>query len=238
MKPILYLDNWDRPQPTNRFERLLVEHGLEVVRVQSSRSPLPDMVDFDGVFVGPSDSAAYDDTAWIRAEQAYLRCLADAGIPILGLCFGSQTLAWALLGKGSVYRRKQREQGFGLISLTPEGRADPLTHALPDQTEVFHWHGDEIVADHPDLVLLAKNDACGNQIWRWRNGPVWGVQPHPEYDADGFKAWFDADSERFRRSGIFSEEEACAPLSCDDAGSLFNNFVRILTDRSHSHQGK
>jgi GMP synthase (glutamine-hydrolysing) len=226
MKPFLFLDNWGRAQPKNLLETALDAAAWPVKRIEAARDALPSTVDFCGAFVGPSDAAAYDETPWVRAEQRYLRDLAASGVPILGLCFGAQTLAWALFGEGSVRRRAERESGYGRVTLTADGRRDMLTQELPPVMDVFHWHGDEVVAAHPDMVVLAQSEACANQIWRWRRGPVWGVQPHPEYDAAGMRAWFEGDRERFAANG-YDAANAAQP-ACSEAPRIFERFLAIV----------
>jgi GMP synthase (glutamine-hydrolysing) len=226
MKPFLFLDNWGRVQPKNLLEAALDAAAWPAERIDAVRDTLPSTVDFCGAFVGPSDAAAYDETPWVRAEQRYLRNLAASGIPILGLCFGAQTLAWALFGEGSVRRRAERESGYGRMTLTADGRDDVLTRELPSMMEVFHWHGDEVVAAHPDMAVLARSDACANQIWRWRRGLVWGVQPHPEYDAAGMRAWFERDREQFAANG-FDATRAAQP-ACNEAPRIFERFLAIV----------
>jgi GMP synthase (glutamine-hydrolysing) len=226
MKPFLFLDNWGRAQPKNVLETRLDAEAWPVKRIDAVRGTLPSTVDFCGVFVGPSDAAAYDEAPWVSAEQRYLRELARSGVPILGLCFGAQTLAWALFGEGSVRRRAERESGYGRVTLTADGRRDVLTRDLPPMLEVFHWHGDEVVTAHPDLIVLAQSDACANQIWRWRQGLVWGVQPHPEYDAAGMRAWFACDREQFAANG-YKMSDVAQP-ECSEASQIFERFLAIV----------
>lgn len=234
----LYLDNWGRKQPKNRLEMLLDSRDWAVNRVDATSQPMPETLDYEGVFVGPGDAAAYDGDAWIAVEQRFLASAASHGIPILGLCFGAQTLAWALLGPGSVKKRSSPESGFGTIVLEPEAAADPLTARLPKQMEVFHWHGDEVVSDHPDLIVLAGGSGCRNQIWRWRLGPVWGVQPHPEYDAAGLRSWVERDGALFARGGVRPEDLPPDQNRCAEAGVLFDAFLETVASRGAPATGR
>ena len=132
MKPFLHLDNWHAPQPATRVDELLREAGFEVERLRTNAGEFPAGWDYCGVYVSPSFNGAYDDEAWIHREHDVLRDLADAGIPMMGLCFGSQILASALCGRDQVTIRAEREKGFGAIHLTAAARAgDPLTGSLP-----------------------------------------------------------------------------------------------------------
>ncbi len=236
MRPFLYIDNWDRPQPKNRLEQLLDDLRWKVHRVRGQDS-LPEHVRFCGAFVGPSDAAAYDARDWILSEQDYLCRLASAGVPILGLCFGSQILACSLLGPEAVFARGVRECGAGVVKLTSAGQADELTRDLPCELEVFHWHGDEVVAAHRDMTVLATSELCKNQMWRWRLGPVWGVQPHPEYDTDGMRLWLEADQARFTAAGFDAGAAGRAAPHCSEAGRVFTRFAEIVVEHDVQRRG-
>jgi GMP synthase-like glutamine amidotransferase len=96
-----------------------------------------------------------------------------AGIPVLGVCLGSQLIASALGAR--VYPNTTKEIGWYPVraSETPDG-----VLRLPDEVTVFHWHGETF--DLPDgAVRLASSEACLNQTFQV--GPhVIGLQFHLE----------------------------------------------------------
>lgn len=236
MKPFLYVDNWGRAQPRNRLEELLAAENWPVERIDARNRPMPESTDYSGVFVGPGDAAVYDDDRWIADEGRFLASVIAAGVPILGLCFGTQILAHTLFGPEAVGQRDARESGFGMIALTPEAADDPLTRGLPARMEVFHWHGDEVFRHHPEMIVLADGPGCGNQIWRWRQGPVWGVQPHPEYDGDGLRGWLEADRAHFERAGVSAADVADRPDRCAAAGTMFDAFLVVVRNQAAERQ--
>ena len=61
---------------------------------------------------------------------------------------------------------------------------DPIASELSDGVVMFTWHNDEVKADHPDMTILASTPLCPNQVWRWRDQPVWGIQGHLEIPLD------------------------------------------------------
>lgn len=237
MKPFLYLDNWHAPQPETRFDKMLEEAGFEVECVRTNDGEFPAGMDYCGVYVSPSFNGAYDDEAWIHRQHDVLRDLAGTGVPMMGLCFGCQILASALCGRDQVTIRAGRERGFGAIHLTTVAQTgDPLTAGLPAQIPVFHWHGDEVRRGHPDIVVLADSPDCENQIWRWRHGPVWGIQPHPELDRAQLLAWFESNREVFEAGGLGYDELVSQARDQVEAGRLIENFVGYVKD-AHSVEG-
>ncbi len=106
-------------------------------------------------------------------------------VPILGVCLGSQILAAAAGGR--VYRGPEREIGWFPVTLSPEGRIDPVVGALPAETVVFHWHGDTF--DLPKGgVLLASSRLYAHQAFRLGRC-AYGVQFHPEITPEMVDLW-------------------------------------------------
>lgn len=225
----LYLDNWAEAQTPGYVDEALEASGLAIERHRTNQGRFPSDHEFCGVYVSPSFNGACDDEEWIAPLRDLLVSLAYAKVPTLGLCFGSQVLAAALFGDGLVTRRERREMGYGPLELSPNSSADdPLLQGLPEAFEILHWHGDDVGADHPDIEVLAANGNCANQIWRWRNGPVWGVQPHPEYGQDQAMNWFDRNAEAFAACGASADDFVPRTDSFNAGRLLIDNFIGLV----------
>lgn len=225
MRPFLYLDNWHERQAETRFDRLLHASGLPIEVQCTNDGQFPDHTDYCGVFITPSFDGAYDDLPWIHELHAVLRRLGEAQVPMLGLCFGSQILASALVDRDQVFIRKEREKGFGTIALTDAAGTDPIMAGLPETMPVFHWHGDEVRADHEAVVVLANSDDCGNQVWRWADGPVWGIQPHPEMDTEDLMQWFAENRQQFEAGGMDYDRLRAEAHDSKAAFGALRNFI-------------
>jgi len=106
------------------------------------------------------------------------RCQADlleAGLPVLGICYGMQ-LSCLLLG-AKVAGAKAREYGRTHLSVV---RADQLLAHIPEQTTVWMSHGDVVMDLPPDFVPLARTPNCPIAAVKHASRPVYGVQFHPE----------------------------------------------------------
>ena len=151
---------------------------------------------------------------------------------MLGLCFGSQILAASMFGLDQIVVRDDREKGHGTVRLSEDARmSDPLTAGLPEVIPVFHWHRDEVRADHPRLRVLASSDRCRNQIWRWRDGPVRGVQPHPEFDRASIGAWYARNPDQFTADGFGYDETLTGSDRYGIAGRIIENFLSFVQTR-------
>jgi len=105
----------------------------------------------------------------------------DAGVPILGICYGMQTLA-AQLG-GATESADAREFGHAEVEIVGHDR---LLHGLTDhpgspaRLDVWMSHGDHVSVAPPGFVVTACTDripvaAMADETRGW-----YGVQFHPE----------------------------------------------------------
>jgi GMP synthase-like glutamine amidotransferase len=129
------------------------------------------------VLGGPMNVYDENQYEWMKEEKDFIKTFVRTGKPVLGICLGAQLLAEALGAK--VYAHKTKEIGFFPVLKTTRAERDELFSDMPDEWNVFHWHGDTFDIP-PGAELMAKTDACRNQAFR-RNNCV-GIQFHPEAD--------------------------------------------------------
>ena len=128
-----------------------------------------------------------DDHRWLDPEKAFLREALERGVPILGVCLGSQLLAEAAGARP--HRIPEPEIGWYEIEITDAGAADPLLGPLAPSVELFEWH--HYAAPLPEgAVELARTPACV-QGFRIEGKPVWGLQFHAEVTREDLLGWLD-----------------------------------------------
>jgi GMP synthase (glutamine-hydrolysing) len=111
-------------------------------------------------------------------EQAAPKCdpgIFQLGIPVLGICYGMQ-LACESLG-GKVGRAAAREYGRAACEVLDHGG---LFADVPDHTEVWMSHGDQVDGLSEEFVPLARTSTCPLAAVRHRSLPIFGLQFHPE----------------------------------------------------------
>jgi GMP synthase (glutamine-hydrolysing) len=101
--------------------------------------------------------------------------LYDAGVPVLGICYGAQLVAQHL--GGEVRRTGAGE--YGRTGLTVEA-GSPLFAGLPGEQQVWMSHGDSIVAAPPGFAVTAHTAGSPVAALEDRDRVVYGVQFHPE----------------------------------------------------------
>ncbi|SDX78831.1 type 1 glutamine amidotransferase [Halobellus clavatus] len=170
------LDASESDHTRRNFRR---ELDADLVEFEVTANERPAGFDFDGVIVTGSRTSVYWDRDWIRPLLDYIAAADDAGLPILGVCYGHQALASALGGR--VEDMGEYEIGYREITQTAEGSEDELFAGIEESFTAFTTHSDAVTELPPDAELLAENDYG---IHAFRRGHAWGVQFHPEYDRD------------------------------------------------------
>ena len=102
----------------------------------------------------------------------------DSGVPILGICYGMQTMALQLGGKTE--GGHTREFGHAQLALSASCRLWEGFGAQPDSLDVWMSHGDRVTAIPPGFQVTARTDdlpiaGMADDTRRW-----YGVQFHPE----------------------------------------------------------
>ena len=157
-----------------------------VVHLLPDDGPLPALDGVDHIVVLGAESSVNDQDPWSAAELAWLRAADQAGVPVLGICFGAQAMCAALGGRVEAMARK--EIGWTLVDSVDPG----LIPAGP----WLEFHGDRCLPPATASVL-ARNDAG---VQAFRLGRHLAFQFHPEVDGPQLKRWLDAggakDAER------------------------------------------
>ena len=195
---------------------------------------LPDPATYDALVVLGGAMGAHDDadSPWLAPVRERIRVHAADGVPVLGICLGHQLAAVAL---GGEVETNARGQTFGLRTMgwTQEAHLDPLMHELATPRRGVHWHDDVVTAVPEGAVVLARTD--GVEVQAALFAPtVWGVQHHPEVEADGIRPWAEADRGLHESQGLDTDgvldEIAAAREELEQAWRpLADRFVEIAT---------
>ena len=189
-----------------------------------------------GVILSGGPDSVYGDGA-PHSEQA----LWEAGIPVLGICYGFQLLSLQLGGK--VQKAERREFGLAQLELLQES---PLFEGVVAKSKVWMSHGDNIVelpAGFQTVGVTANSMAAAEN----RQLKIYGIQFHPEVvhteqgrkilgnflfnvcgcRGDWTPASFVDESVRHIREQIGSARAICA-LS----GGVDSTVAAVLVDRA------
>jgi len=228
---LLYLQNEDQTFWPQTVTQLFLDCHFEVDIFKAYENEFPEKLDaYHCIFLSGSVLSAYDQEDWIIKEEQLIRQAAEMGIPMLGACFGSQILALALCGKDQVFRRCDCEIGYTWIHLNHSSPDDPLLAGMGDKVRMFVWHNDEVKADHEDMRILGYSDDCPNQIWRFKDKPIWGIQGHPELDREDAQRTFEHYRKLFERDGADVDELIRNAEDNTEVINLYRNFIKYCRD--------
>ena len=138
--------------------------------------------DFLLVMGGPM--SVNDADPWIDKEQEFIRRAIEAGIPVVGVCLGSQFMAKAL--GGHVRPGPRLEIGPVPITRMVEADADAVFGTFPREFTVFQWHGEGLTLP-PDACVLASSEFYPVQAFRYGDR-AYGLLFHLELELDGVEA--------------------------------------------------
>jgi GMP synthase (glutamine-hydrolysing) len=102
--------------------------------------------------------------------------LFDAGVPVLGICYGFQLMVSGL--GGTVERTGAAE--YGATTLEAVFAASPLLVGTPKQQRVWMSHGDTATAAPPGFTVTARTQATPVAAIENARRQLFGVQFHPE----------------------------------------------------------
>ncbi|MDE7468714.1 MAG: glutamine-hydrolyzing GMP synthase [Desulfovibrionaceae bacterium] len=122
------------------------------------------------IILSGGPSSVYDtDAPRLHTE------LLELGIPILGICYGMQLLAYSLGGK--VVSSLSREYGSSLLTIEKES---PLFADIESPAPIWMSHGDEVISLPEGFECIASTENVPIAAIQSRTQPIYAVQFHPE----------------------------------------------------------
>jgi len=123
-----------------------------------------------GIILSGSPHSVYSETAPIPQADVF-----GAGVPVLGICYGLQYIAFAFGGKVDLAAKKE----FGKASLHIE-KSDVLLDGLTQDGQVWMSHGDHLTAAPEGFEVIGTSENSPLCVLRNLDKKIWGVQFHPE----------------------------------------------------------
>jgi GMP synthase (glutamine-hydrolysing) len=102
--------------------------------------------------------------------------LFEAGVPVLGICYGFQAMAAAL--GGTVAKTGLRE--YGSTDVTSEGKSRSILSGTPDSQNAWMSHGDSVQEAPEGFDVLARTAGAPVAAFANEEKNLYGVQWHPE----------------------------------------------------------
>jgi len=131
-----------------------------------------------GIILSGSHASAYEEGS-LRVPHAVF----ELGVPVLGICYGMQSMAQQL--GGTVSFSDHREFGYAEVrahghTKLLEGIEDFRTDEGHGMLKVWMSHGDKVTALPPGFKLMASTPSCPIAGMADEERKFYGVQFHPE----------------------------------------------------------
>ena len=215
MKPFLLLGiRADDVAADGEYESFLAFAGLDEcdlrrIRLEQRALGTIDLDDWSGILLGggpfnSSDPEESKSPVQRRVEtdlRELLGQVISADFPFLGACYGIGTLG---THQGAVVDRQYAEPiGAVPVTLTHQGRQDPLLCGLPATFDAFVGHKEAISTLPRHAVLLASAPECPVQAFKI-GSHVYATQFHPELDVPALCTRIDV----YKHAGYFEPWQA------------------------------
>jgi GMP synthase (glutamine-hydrolysing) len=161
-------------QYTQLIARRIREAGV-YSEIFPPSTPLARLLEHQAIVLSGGPASVYETGAPLPPGALF-----EAGVPVLGICYGMQ--AMALLLGGKVEPVGQRE--YGRAELALDGADGLLEGVVPDAPEgcvtVWMSHGDTVLAPPPGFRALASTPSCPVAAMAAPDRRLYAVQFHPE----------------------------------------------------------
>lgn len=203
----------------------LDEKDVYVISIYE-KEPLPSLREISGMIITGSHNYVTRQEDWNVKFSEDVKEVAQRGIPILGISYGHQLIAQAFGGEVG-YHPKGIEIGTVDIELTIDGINDPLLGVLPKQFLGQVTHEQTVLTLPKGAKVLAYNDFEPHQAFVIEDR-IWGVQFHPEFNADIMHRYIDEQIEKLVQKNLDIDLLHDYVRETDYGTQLLERFVALL----------
>ncbi len=194
-------------QLTQNIMRRVREKGVDA-KIVPFRAPLEDIVNgAEGIIISGGQFSVYDENSPLYDKQVL-----ETGLPVLGICYGQQSIAHLLGGK--VSPSPNREFGTTKVRILTESE---LFTGVPKEITTIMSHGDVVEEMPPGFTALAKS---AHHLAAMKNGSIYAVQFHPE-----------ADQTEYGRTILANFLDVCNAQRTWDPEKVYDNIVAEMAER-------
>ena len=179
------LENFDR-----MFLAAADYHGRAVEVIHAQEEALPaSAAKYGGIIITGSPSMVTEREAWSERSAAWLRRAINAGVPVLGVCYGHQLVAHAFGGVVG-WRPGGMELGTHTVALAAAAAYHPLLSGLPGVFQANLAHSQSVLAPPRGAQILASSVHERYQILAYGERAL-TLQFHPEFTGRIMEVYVD-----------------------------------------------
>lgn len=184
----------------------------------------PDLKSVKCVIVSGSGAMVTDKPDWAMQISDWLKKAAELHIPILGICFGHQLVAYTFGGKVD-WCPNGTQAMTNTIVLNEEGQKDAILGVMPKTFLANEGHSQSVVELPPDAIRLASSEFEPNESYRIGDN-IWGIQFHPEIKDTLLKEIVLAWKDTLEKQGKDAQKlyDSIVPTHCCE---ILKKFVEL-----------
>lgn len=156
-------------QYSHLIVRRIREQGVHAELI-SPHTKASELTSYYGIILsgGPQNLSASDA---LRVDKKVF----ELGVPVLGICYGLQLMAYELGGK--VEAGNKREYGRATVSVL---NTSPLFDGLEEEQQTWMSHGDQVTKAPEGFEVTGKSKICAISAIENKGRKLFGIQFHPE----------------------------------------------------------
>lgn len=194
-----------------------------------SGADFPSFNELAGILLTGSHTMVTEHLDWSERTAAWVKKAVEAGLPTLGVCYGHQLLAHAFGGQIGNNPRGTQE-GTTSVELNLAGLNDPLLGTLGVTFAAQVSHAQSVLELPSEATRLAADDWDANQAFRIGE-KAWGVQFHPEMDADIASTYIHAESAELTEQGQNPDEMLAKVQETPVAAKVLKQFAKLVFEK-------
>lgn len=211
--------------------------------VHSYTTPLEEVMAMEpsGIILTGGPNSVYD-----MDSPHYDRKLFECGVPVLGICYGAQLMAWSL--DGTVETAPVSE--YGRTEVTVESR-DGILRDVSDSTIAWMSHTDYIAEAPEGFRVTARTPVCPVAAMENPEAGLYAVQFHPEvthseegqkilesfvHDVCGCGGSWQMDSFTERTVKAVREKVGTGKVLCALSGGVDSSVAAVLLSKAVGRQ--
>lgn len=208
---------------------------LELFTIDSTTATLPNLDDYDGIFVGgsPFNVTDLEHSELQKHSHDLMYEVLSSPVPALFTCYGASFTAFTF--GGLVNRDYGESAGPTVVELTEAAARDRLAADLPSTFHALTGHKEAIAVLPENAVLLASGPTCPVQMYSIGSNN-WITQFHPELSAAGFmrRLMFYKHDGYFKESEIEEIRQRAYAQDLSGAALIVSRFTQMASRHANS----
>ncbi|MEJ5310312.1 MAG: glutamine amidotransferase [Anaerolineae bacterium] len=217
---------------------------VRIVNVTNGEE-LPPPSEASGIVISGSHAMVTEHQPWSERTAQWLSDAVQTGVPILGICYGHQLLAYAL---GGEVGDNPNGREFGTVDIHLHTNGDTAVGGTanggtanggilfagfnsPIQAHVSHTQS---VLRLPEGAHVLASSAMEPHAAIAFAPQVWGVQFHPEFDADIVRTYIRAYADVLRAEGQDPEQRLATCHDTPVGTVLLAKFARLVQQQRNA----